>query len=337
LQIYFSTVIRDAPPRQGGELVWLDWQARQIKQRVPITATNPTLEDPNPGSSTRGGRGVQVLDGHVIVASYHTLKVFDRALVHQHDISNPLLVGLHEICSDGADKMWVSCTALDAALQIGLKDGTLLRQFWPGEMAECQRRFGITPLVLDKRADNRTLFVKGTRYKSNRLHLNAIAMWQGEMYALLAKQGAIMNLDRQEVVIQAPALRGGHNLVIHEQGIAAVNNTYGRAILFCDLKARDVVRVIKLTEFPPVRALLRWHDMVHRVRRALQRVRLYPNTPPFPLFVRGLSLLDQQLFVGVSPASILCLNWQQGDLIDVYSYSHDVRVCVHGLQAVTDV
>ena len=58
--------------------------------------------------------------------------------------------------------------------------------------------------------------------------------------------------------------------------------------------------------------------------------------PPRPLFVRGLDRLGDLLFVGVSPATILCIDEHQGKLVDAYSYSQDVGVCIHGLRVVGD-
>ena len=334
MQVYFSTVIRDAPPKQGGELVWLDWQTKQVKRRVPIVATNPDLNDLYSGSSTRGGRGIQVLGERVIVASYHTLKIFDRELVHLRDVSHPLMVGLHEVCVDGTDAVWVCCTAVDAALRISLKNGAVLRQFWPAEMPEFQQRFGVTPTKIDKQADNRTLFLDKARYKLDRLHLNSIAVWQGEVYAFLADLGAVVNLGRRETVIQDVALRGGHNLIIQDDGTAILNDTYCRAIRFYNLHTGSLQKVVNLTDFPAVRALLRKHDAVYWWRKALRKAGLCSHTPPRPLFVRGMSLAGDWLFVGVSPAAILCLDWQRGELIDMYCYAQDVHVCVHGLMAV---
>jgi hypothetical protein len=299
-------------------------------------ATNPDLSDLYPGSSTRGGRGIQVLGEKVIVASYHTLKIYDRELVHQRDVSHPLMVGLHETCLDGTETIWVSCTTIDAALQIDLGNGCLLRQFWPSEWPVLQQRFAITPLELDKRADNRALFLDETRYKSNRLHLNAVAVWQGQVYALLDKLAVVVNLDRQEVVIQDAALRGGHNLIIQDDGTAMINDTNGRGVRFYDLHTRSLQRVIDLTGFLPVRALLKRHNILYRGRQVLRELRLYPHTPPRPLFVRGMSIVGDWLFVGVSPASVLCLDWRRGELVDLYSYSQDIHICVHGLKAVND-
>ena len=336
MQVYFTTVIRDAPPRQGGELVWVDWETKQVRRRVPMVATNPDLNDLNPGSSTRGGRGVEVFDNTVIVASYHTLRVYDRNLRHQRDVSHPLMVCLHETHADSASEVWVTSTAIDAALKIDMETASILAESWPCEQARFREQLKVDPLTIDKGVDNRGLFLGPATQKLNRLHLNAVTVWRDNVFALFAKFGAIANLDREEIVIQDSALRGGHNLIIMDDGTAIVNDTYGRTIRFYDLKAKTLTRVISLTRFPSVRALLVRHSLVHLVRRILRKAKLRSRRPPRPLFVRGMSMLGSQLFVGVSPASILRLDCQSGELIDMFCFSHDVDVCVHGLKAIED-
>ena len=52
--------------------------------------------------------------------------------------------------------------------------------------------------------------------------------------------------------------------------------------------------------------------------------------------LRGLDRLGDLLFVGISPASILCINRQSGALVDSYCYSDDVATCIHGLRVLAE-
>ena len=79
-----------------------------------------------------------------------------------------------------------------------------------------------------------------------------------------------------------------------------------------------------------MKRLVRWHDPVYRVRRFLAKKKLWPQTPPRPLFVRGLCRHRDLWFVGVSPATILAVD-DQGAVVDHFTYSKDVNACVHGL------
>jgi len=63
----------------------------------------------------------------------------------------------------------------------------------------------------------------------------------------------------------------------------------------------------------------------------LRKFKLFSSVA-HPIFVRGLDLADNHIFVGISPATILCVNYQTGELVDLFPFSDDVRVCIHGLK-----
>ncbi len=52
-----------------------------------------------------------------------------------------------------------------------------------------------------------------------------------------------------------------------------------------------------------------------------------------PLFIRGLDIVGNNLFVGLSPATIICIDYKTGKMIDAFNYSSNVLNCVHGLKA----
>ncbi len=59
---------------------------------------------------------------------------------------------------------------------------------------------------------------------------------------------------------------------------------------------------------------------------------MYPDLS----ILRGLDKLGKLLFLGISPATILCIDVESGELIDYYSYSTDVNACIHGIKVVTE-
>ena len=84
MDIYFGTVVRSAPVRDGGELVRLDWDAKRVVKRVSVAPENPNLDhDPNPRGNTRGVRGVQIRGENSNVA-YHLHRAIEA--VHQTEI-----------------------------------------------------------------------------------------------------------------------------------------------------------------------------------------------------------------------------------------------------------
>jgi len=50
------------------------------------------------------------------------------------------------------------------------------------------------------------------------------------------------------------------------------------------------------------------------------------------MYVRGLDFYNDLLFVGISPAAVLCVDWRKEKLVDRFNYSTDMRVSIHGLK-----
>jgi len=339
MQIVFSTVIRSAPVKQGGELVKLDWKNKKVIARVPIYPFNPEIDDPNPRGNSRGGRGIAILpNGNIIVASYHSLYLYDDKLQFQRSISHPSMVGLHEIHLDKCeDNIWVSATTIDAALKVNITTGEVIRQIWPREIPAFQKLLSLVPMDLDKQADHRAQFLSRKHLEHpSHLHLNAIAIWRDEVYALFHAFGVIVNLDRQEIVIKDRALKGGHNLIIQENGLVTVNDTFGHTVRIYNLNTGHLERVLSVKKFPWVKTLTRGYYTKFYLRAVLYKLGFHHVAIGRPLFLRGLERIGNLLFVGMSPASILCIDETQGKLIDAYNYSKDVNMCIHGLKVLPD-
>lgn len=337
LKIYFSTVVRSAPQEQGGEIVLLNWESKTIESNKPIVPANPEIYDPNPRGNSRGGRGIELFNNRVVVANYHTLEVYDRNLLHQLNVSHPLMVGLHEICRVTDEQVLISSTAIDAALLVDLGTNNIIKQYWPREMPGLQKALNLIPLDINKQIDNRTLFLdEGNTRRKGHIHLNAVAAWNGETFALFNRIGAIVNLDRDEIVVQDKSLLQPHNLHIDKDGMAVVNNTFKRSVHIYNLHTREMERTINLTSIGLVRRLMIKHDPSYLLKAVLKEAVLHKISAPRPIFVRGLDRYENLLFVGISPATILCLDWKSGALVDSYHYSNDVSVCIHGLKVVAE-
>lgn len=334
MDVYFSTVTRGAPVEQGGSLVRLDWDTKQVLGQVPIAPTEPSVQDPNPRGGARGGRGVQLIDDSVMVGSYHTLLFFSRDLEPERRITHELLAGIHEthLLPDG--RLWVAATAVDAALLVDLDKGDVVDARWPRESPALQQRLGLTALDIDKDADNRQKWLlRPERSDRSHLHLNAVCPWRGELYALCTHPGVIVNLDREEVVVQDRRLKGAHNLIVLDDGTTLTSGTTSHSIEVWDLAARRSVRSIELTSFPWVRKVVRRHMAAFNARRVLGRLGI-GQARAHPLFIRGQHRMGDRVLVGLAPASLLLVDWRTGTLVDAYQHSDDVEVCVHGIAAV---
>jgi hypothetical protein len=332
----FGTVVRAAPIAEGGELVLLDWDTKTVKASVPIRPRNPTIEeDPNPRGNGRGCRGIRQVGDRLVASTYHTLEQYDADLNLVDALSDGLMVGLHEIARTDHGTVWVTSTAIDAAVEYDLDTGKRVRGYWPREMEGLQEALGLTPLDIDKEADNRLRFLDPSATDSeSHLHLNAVEVHDGSLYALLNAYGAVANLTAGKVVLRHEHLQGGHNLIIGDDGLAIVNDSFGKAVRFYDLDVGELRRTIDLTDYEWVRALIRSEIPAYWGKEVLRKVGLLESSVAKPLFVRGLIRRGDTLFVGVSPAAILQIDLATGDLLDAYQYSSDVHVCVHGLAMV---
>jgi hypothetical protein len=337
VHLYFSTVLRNAPTLRGGELVRLDWERKRVVARTTIAATDPEIDDPNPRGNTRGGRGVALVGDRVAVCSYHTVRLFDRDLRPLRDLSHPLMVGLHEVDLTPRGTLWVTSTAIDAAFELDLETGKVVRELWPREQPGLQQALGVEPLPIDKAADNRTRYLDGDHLRNrHHLHLNAVAEYDGCVYALFNRPGVIANLDRDAVVVRDKGIRRGHNLLMDGHGRALVNDTSKRHVYGFDLASGERISEVDLMALAPVARLARWRDPVRRAKLALHRLGWLALAPPKPIFARGLARSGSSLFVGISPATILQIDEASGRLVDHFTFDRRVHACIHGIAVAPD-
>jgi hypothetical protein len=335
VDVYFSTVVRWAPLEQGGELVHLDWDAQRVVARRPVVPTDPDVDDINPRGGARGGRGVALVDDDVVVASYHTLLVHglhDPDLAPARRVTHPLLAGLHELHDCGDGTLWVAATAIDAALRVDLRSGEVVDQRWPRDDPQVQRALGIEPLAVDRTADNRQQWLlRAERSDVGHLHLNAVALRRGRLIGLCNHPGVVLDLDDDRVILRHDELRGAHNLVVLDDDTVLTSGTTKGSVNRWDLDAGAIVSRIDLGSFAWVRRHVGRHRVAFRLARLAEKARLPGPRAAHPLFVRGMARHGNELFVGISPAAILRIDWRTGAFVDAFAYSDDVRVCVHGL------
>ncbi|MFB6248429.1 MAG: hypothetical protein ABEL97_07660 [Salinibacter sp.] len=334
--LVFGTVVRSAPIDKGGELVVLNWAEKTVESRTPMQPRRPTIgRDPAPRGNARGCRGVRWYQQKIIAATYHTLEVYDRRLTLEGALNGKCMVGLHEIDITDRGTVWVSSTAIDAAIEYDLETSERLQAYWPREITSFQRDLGLEPLKIDKSADNRLKFLDPSETEQqSHLHLNAVEEHEGTVYALCNEFGVILDLTNESIALKHEGLEGAHNLVITDQGNAIVNGTMEKCVQLFSLETGKRLTKINLTEYKWVRDLIRWKIPSYWGRQLATRVGLIDDVVAKPLFVRGVVPFGNSLFVGISPAAILQVDPQSGNLVDAYQYSSNIHVCIHGLDAV---
>ena len=334
--LYFSTVIRSASSENAGELVSINWANKQIVQKTTIAPKSLKIDDPNPRGNSRGGRGIFCINETIIVASYCELQVYDKDFNFKYCISNDLMVNLHEVNYTNDNKVWITSTAICAAFQIDINTGNIIKQFWPREMPAFQTRWNLEPLTIDKQVDNRLKYLSGSILKEpSHLHLNAVAVWHDNVFALFNRFGAIVNLSTEEVIFESASLIGAHNLVIHDDGTFFVNDSQRQGVFIISSDG-EVVKRINLLPFHQASKDVKLYKRMLPFRAVLKRIGLEKYIASMPFFVRGLDVAGDIMYVGISPASILCINWKESKLVDVYNYSTNNRVAIHGLKVVKE-
>lgn len=332
MQVYFGTVVRTAPVPEGGELVKLDWDSKRVARSVPIVPADPSVDhDPNPRGNTRGCRGIQIRGDSVLAANYHTIEVFDRDLNHRRRMTDGLMVGLHETSLAG-DTLWVTSTAIDAAVGYDVDRGVRTGGFFPRDSDALRARLDLAPQSIDLDADHRLGFLDSAHTQhGSHLHLNAVAQWRNRHFALCHAKGAIVDMTREEVVYQDPALIKAHNLVIREDGLAFVNDTYRATLKIIDMTSGRLVKSVPLRRLGAVQWILAKTVAGTVIKLGASLARKGRSHIARPLFLRGLAVSGSLAWLGFSPATIVCIDWEAGRLVDLYQHSGDVRVCVHGL------
>ena len=312
----------------AGELISMDWGTKKILKRVPIFPCDPEVPDPNERGGVRGGRGIALLCNEVFVACCHSLLGFDYDLNPTRRLTHHQFSGLHEI-KVVEDGIWVSATPLGAVHKIDF-NGNLLQSWWAHDDPLVIEKFDNRPFPIDKSGDNRLVNTQA----SSKLHLNHVDVHGGRVYASLNNHGAVLRLFPTEVVVHEPSLKGCHNGLITDDGEILLNHSHGHTLMACELNTGKIKRRINLGDFPETAKLMRAGKYKNipwpvRARNFITRKRM-----PRPLFARGLCRLDaSRVLVGVSPASVLEINYKQGKLLDMCQLSDSPNECIHGLEA----
>jgi len=319
MYVYFDTVKRKRPVREGGELVKVDWSAKKVIKQVPLYPTDPDIiDDPNPRGNSRGGKGMLVSGDEIFVGTYHSILVYDIHLNLKYRITNNLFSNIHEMSFAG-EHIWVSSTTIDCALQVD-REGKTLKTWWPREERLLQEKYGFFPMEIDKQADNRLVYLHAELENSEcHTHLNSVATFSDRTYVLLNKQGVLVKIEPEmRIEIEDRNLRGAHSPTITPCGNRLILcGSFKKTILIYDLETGELNQKIELMELPEIANL-------HRD---------YPDQPfNRSIFVRGLEIIDDhRVLVGVSPAAILEIDINNGKLLDLFQYSQDVGDAVHGL------
>ena len=317
--IYFDTVRRKRPVKQGGELIKLDWSTKKVIKKMTLFPSDPDIEhDPNPRGNSRGGKGIIVNKNEIYVGTYHTILVFDHNLNLKRKITNNLFANIHEMSFSG-ENIWASCTTIDCTVKVD-QNGKTLKSWWPREEPLLQKKYGLFPMEIDKKADNRLTYLHAElEKKDGHTHLNSVAKFGEHTYVLLNRLGIMVQIEPViKIVLEDKLIRGGHSPVVSGNGKQMILcSSFRKKILFFDLENGHLLKEIFLMDFPEIQHL-------HKE---------YPDQPfNKSIFVRGIEIIDSnRILVGVAPASVLEIDISRNKLLDFFQYSTNVGDAIHGL------
>jgi len=320
MEVYFGTVHRGAPLNDSGEAIRLDWDTREVLARF-TARPDPRMDlEINPRGGARGCRGIRVTQDRVYAMGARTVYELTRDLEPIEDHSHDLMLGLHEAALSDTDRIWTTSTRINLAIEYDVGTREMVRLFDPRNMPAFQEALGLSPLDIDLESDQRTRW-RGYDFKADKshLHLNAVAVDGDRVLALFNRFGVIADLTNEKVLARDPALERGHNIEVLPDGTLVSVDTHGRTVRFYDPDTGELIRMIDLMAFPWVKALRQ------SARQGEDR------EVAKALFTRGLAFSGDHFLVGLSPASLLLVDWRNHTLEDVYEHSTDVRVAIHGL------
>jgi hypothetical protein len=330
MQFVFGTVNRKHPIHDGGVIGMYDTKSRKIIRSVQVFPQNPEINfDPNPRGQTRGCRGICATENRIFACNFHSILEFDYSLNLINSYSHGMAVGLHELFLIG-NAIWCTATSIDTIFKFDLNT----KQFSNFEVLRnsewVQKKCNTTELDIDLAADNRLLFLEKAHSKNqHHLHTNAVIEHQGDVLVLFNTRGVIWNVSKQSVFLEDKILKGSHNLVISDNHLFTSASIKGGVSIF-SLDNKQLVQLIDFNQMSKVKKFIFWDQLHFRFKKVLHKLNL-ADFPSKPLFVRGLQVYQNQVFAGISPASVVHFDLQSNKIIDLYSLSNNPDKCIHGL------
>ena len=321
-RVFVTTILRNSQnDHMTGFLYELDWGSREILHAIPLALTEGARFW-NPRGANRGGRGMAVMDGTLLVGTAQRILKFDRQLNYVGAIENPNFASVHGLARDG-DSIWATSGGHDMILNVDACGNT--RRIWAGHESRLLRRKFFLPrrelnIGLDfPESDFIEAFAK---YSTEELfHINALHLGETHVFALLPRVRSVIQLDRlgtefnEQIVFTDPRLSLGHDLVLWEDQFL-VNDTH-----------RQNVRIYSRTG---------------KLKKSLDTM-LVPLAHRSRIFLsggwqRGLAHFHDSVFlVGTSPATLFELDVRNNRIGQVMQIDSDINNSVHNILVTSEL
>lgn len=328
MKIWFTTVVRGAEIEKGGSLFELDTVSRKIKLIKKIIPTSPDVIDANPRGSSRGGRGIQIINEEVFVANYHTIEVFNKSGHFLRKFSNKIFAGIHEI-SRKENNLLISSTSNDLVIETDIY-GKTVNIFEPRNNPIFQKELSILGNKIDLESDQRLVHLSSDSFSSGHIHLNCVSFIQGNIYALLNREGSIIDLTNNKVFLRHQSLIGSHNIEFFNEHFW-VNNTLNGSLLKINKEGviKDDIKIAEMCFGSLGSSVARVNYLA---RRFLQKTFKTNQVIGRPFFMRGLAPLSNNLLcIGTSPATLILFDEGRNFIVDYFKIESNVNHCIHGI------
>ena len=297
----------------------LNWRMKSILKKVVVPAATIAQKEYSSLFACyhyNGARGITSNARHVFVALQNSIVVYDKNLdtiVGRMD--HPLFNGIHEIVWAN-DRLYVTCAVTDAILVMS-GEGREMERFTLGNNKFFLEEFRLPARELDNRLDYRVVHLAERLY-----HVNNVQILSGNVYAHFFRQGSFVKIfPGAEVIIQDKKLRQSHNGQFSPNGQFILINDSGNAMLrIYDAKGKPL-RQIDFRNSPlPI-------DFSKQARFEQNH---FINSG----WLRGMAFSrenEEIVFVGMSPAIVVALNYVSGEMVDFFRLRKDFSIGVHGL------
>ena len=260
-----SNVRFAAPPQPSGFLRVVDLETGEVLLTTPMAESLFRAHDPNPRGGQRGGRGLSVHDGRLVVANAERIFVLDTSWRLVDELSHPLTADIHDVLAEERG-IWVTSTACDALVLLGW-DGTLKDVWTYRDHRRLARQLGVPRPRLER--FQRDFDYRDPRYRVdgfNSVHLNSVARDGDDLLVMLGRIEGLTEetwANRSSVVVRISSTGKGtalwrrDGLVVPNHNVARdgdlilLNDTNGHRLVAYDPAKREERLSVEIPGSPP--------------------------------------------------------------------------------------
>jgi hypothetical protein len=262
-----------------------------------------------------GARGITSNKEHIFIAAQNVIFVFDKDLKLIREIHNNLFNGLHEL-DWYSGSLYVTCAVTDSILALN-QEGDVTKSFLLGNNPFFTSKFNLEPRTLDNRLDYRVM------HRCRRLyHINNVQVTNDGVYAGFNIQGAFVKIHPfEEILIADTKLNMCHNAqYTPDREHILINDTKHYSLQVFDHNCKHLRTIdLRKLDLPIDFSQKTTFGTGHQIKAG---------------WLRGMefSRVDQNIvFLGLSPSSILAIDYVKGKMVDFMKLRRNIWITVHGI------